>query len=118
MLATPSCFAIWGRLSGVLLKCCVEVREMTFRSATFAKRVRISSCTPSQKYALSGSRLRLSNGSTAIDLLGASAIDFAGRDPAVAGGRPPSVVSESEWSARRSRAGCVVGTTDSEGGHV
>src|SRR5213075_2651813 len=72
MCATPSCFAIWGRLSGVLLKCCVEVREMTFRSATFANRVRISSCTPSQKYALSGSRLRLSNGSTAIDFFEAA----------------------------------------------
>ena len=31
------------------------------------KRVRISSCTPSAKKALSGSRLRLSNGKTAID---------------------------------------------------
>jgi hypothetical protein len=47
---------------------------MTFRSAIFAKSVRISSCTPSVKYALSGSRLRFSNGSTAIDF--ALMIDF------------------------------------------
>src|SRR5216117_1945894 len=85
MWATPSCFAIWGRFPGVLLKCCVDVREITFRSATLAKRVRISSCTPSQKYALSGSRLRLSNGSTAIDLF------EIGRDAALR--RPSSSAS-------------------------
>jgi len=36
MFVTPSCFAIAGKFSGALLKCCVDVREITFRSATFA----------------------------------------------------------------------------------
>src|SRR5437868_10764483 len=42
-----------------------EVRLMTFKSAILARSVRISSCTPSVKKALSGSRLKFSNGSTA-----------------------------------------------------
>src|SRR5207247_8613101 len=44
----------------------VEVREITFKSAIFDKRVRISSWIPSAKYALSGSRLKFSNGRTAM----------------------------------------------------
>src|SRR5947207_5682566 len=72
MLETPSCFAISGKFSGALLNFWVDVREITLRSATLASRVRISSCTPSAKKALSGSRLRLSNGKTAIDLLAIS----------------------------------------------
>ena len=60
MLVTPSCFAICRKSSGALLNRCVDVREITLRSATFARRVRISSCTPSPKNALSGSRLKLS----------------------------------------------------------
>src|SRR5204862_7761226 len=72
MFITPSCRAMSRKSDGALLKRCVDVREITFRSATFANRVRISSCTPSQKYALSGSRLRLSNGSTAIDFFEAA----------------------------------------------
>src|SRR4051812_37650061 len=43
-----------------------EVRLMTFRSATLAKSVRISSCTPSVKNAFSLSLLRFSKGRTAI----------------------------------------------------
>src|SRR6266705_3565161 len=43
-----------------------DVRLITFRSATFARSARISSCTPSVKKALSGSRLRFSNGNTAM----------------------------------------------------
>src|SRR6266496_2454961 len=43
-----------------------EVRLITFRSATFARSARISSWTPSVKKALSGSRLKFSNGSTAM----------------------------------------------------
>src|SRR6266496_1818126 len=43
-----------------------DVRLITFRSATFARSARISSCTPSVKKALSGSRLKFSNGSTAM----------------------------------------------------
>src|SRR5205809_4453068 len=39
---------------------------MTFKSAIFDKRVRISSWMPSAKYALALSSLRFSNGSTAI----------------------------------------------------
>src|SRR4029453_2820935 len=70
MFATPSCFAMSGRLSGALLNFRVEERAMTLRSATFASRVRISSCTPSVKNALSGSRLRFSNGRTAMLLAG------------------------------------------------
>src|SRR5713101_5780884 len=70
MLITPSCFATARKSSGALLNRCVDVRAITFRSATFASRVRISSCTPSAKKALSGSRLRLSKGKTAIDFRG------------------------------------------------
>src|SRR5262245_14924222 len=73
MFATPSCFAMSGKFSGALLNFWVEVRAMTLRSATFASRVRISSCTPSVKNALSGSRLRFSNGRTAMLLAGISA---------------------------------------------
>src|SRR6266480_5537254 len=47
-----------------------EVRLITFRSATFARSARISSCTPSVKKALSGSRLKFSNGSTAMRFSG------------------------------------------------
>src|SRR4030095_15711430 len=72
MFATPSCFAMSGRFSGALLNFRVEVREMTLRSATFASRVRISSCTPSVKKALSRSRLKFSNGRTAMLLAGIS----------------------------------------------
>ena len=43
IFATPSCFAISGRFSGALLKRCVDVREITFRSAILERRVRISS---------------------------------------------------------------------------
>ena len=43
-----------------------EVRLITFRSAIFARWVRISSCTPPAKNAFSVSRLRFSNGSTAM----------------------------------------------------
>src|ERR1700756_2550761 len=50
-----------------LLYCITEVRLITFKSATLARFVRISSCTPSAKYALFGSRLRLSKGKTAMD---------------------------------------------------
>jgi hypothetical protein len=39
MCATPSCFAICGKFSGALLKCCVEVREITFKSATLIKAI-------------------------------------------------------------------------------
>src|SRR6266496_3289736 len=43
-----------------------EVRLITFRSATFARSARISSCTPSVKKAFSLSLLRFSNGRTAM----------------------------------------------------
>src|SRR5438270_4363846 len=48
-----------------LLYCITDVRLITFRSATLARDVRIWSCTPSVKKALSGSRLIFSNGRTA-----------------------------------------------------
>src|SRR5215475_13167464 len=91
MFATPSCRAMSGRFSGALLNFRVEVRAMTLRSATFANRVRISSCTPSVKNALSGSRLRFSNGRTAMLLAGISApvleVGVATREVAVLSGR-------------------------------
>jgi len=49
MCATPSCLAISGRFSGALLQCCVDVREMTSKSAILDKRVRISSWIQSAK---------------------------------------------------------------------
>src|SRR5262249_49108120 len=76
MFATPSSCAMSGKFSGVLLNLRVEVRAMTLRSATFASLVRISSCTPSVKNALSGSRLRFSNGRTAMLLAGIAAPAF------------------------------------------
>src|SRR6266581_7349927 len=66
MLDTPSCFAIWARFPGLLSYCRVEVREITFNALIFASRVRISSWMPFAKKALSGSRLRFSNGNTAM----------------------------------------------------
>src|SRR5947199_2640881 len=73
MFVTSSCFATSRKSVGALLNFWVDVRAMTLRSATFASRVRISSCTPSVKNALSGSRLRFSNGRTAMLLAGTSA---------------------------------------------
>ena len=65
--ATPSSLPIRRRLRfGPVLYCITEVRLITFKSAILARSVRISSCTPSVKNALSGSRLRFSNGSTAM----------------------------------------------------
>src|SRR5437899_12582307 len=51
------------------------VRLVTFRSATFARSVRISSCTPSVKKAFSCSLLRLLNGSTAMLFSGGAAFE-------------------------------------------
>ena len=65
--ATPSSFAIWRRLRfPSLLYCITDVRLITFKSAIFARLLRISSCTASAKNAFSGSALRFSKGSTAI----------------------------------------------------
>ncbi len=50
-----------------------DVRPATLSSRTCARAVRISSVMPSAKYSFSGSALRLSNGSTAIDRPGALA---------------------------------------------
>ena len=66
MLARRAAARFARKFSGELLYFCVEVREITFRSAILASRVRISSWMPSAKYALSGLRLRFSNGRTAM----------------------------------------------------
>src|SRR5207237_7389262 len=50
-----------------------EVRLITLRSAIRERLVKISSCTPSVKKALSGSRLRFSKGKTAIVFSGKAA---------------------------------------------
>src|SRR5881275_1514656 len=52
----------------------MEVREITFKSAIFDRRVRISSWTPSAKYALSGSWLRFSKGNTATPFVAGRSI--------------------------------------------
>src|SRR2546423_4899964 len=65
--ATPSCWPISRRLRCTpVLYCITDVRLITFRSATLARSVRISSCTPSVKNAFSLLSLKFSNGSTAI----------------------------------------------------
>src|SRR3954447_20678617 len=71
-----------------VLYCITDVRLITLRSAILARLVRISSCTPSVKKTLSGSRLRFSNGRTAtlfseIDLV----VDSLESSPA-SGARP------------------------------
>src|SRR5213596_384824 len=72
MFATPSSCAIWRRFRLASLLYCITLRRlMTFRSAIFARSVRISSCTPSAKKALSGLRLKFSNGNTATLFSGA-----------------------------------------------
>ena len=72
--ATFSACAISGRLRvDVFLYCITMVRLITFRSAIFAKSVRISSWTPSAKNANALSWLKFSNGKTAIDFAGKSA---------------------------------------------
>src|SRR5207248_8179469 len=58
--------------------CITDVRLITFRSAIFERSVRISSCTPSVKKALSGSRLRFSKGKTAIVFSGTAAAVVTG----------------------------------------
>src|SRR5947207_12591717 len=55
------------------------VRLVTFRSATFARSVTISSCTPSVKKAFSCSLLRLLNGNTAMLFSGGAAFEAAER---------------------------------------
>src|SRR5437762_6303378 len=65
--ATPSCWAISRRLRvAAFLYWITLVRLITFRSATLARFVRTSSCTPSAKYAFSFSALKFSKGRTAI----------------------------------------------------
>src|SRR5438552_17424162 len=65
--ATPSCWAISRRLRvAAFLYWITLVRLITFRSATLARFVRTSSCTPSAKYAFSFSALKCSKGRTAI----------------------------------------------------
>src|SRR6266487_1459258 len=59
------------------------VRLITFRSATFARSLRISSCTPSAKKAFSCSLLRLLNGSTAMLFSGGAAFEAAERSDSV-----------------------------------
>src|SRR5206468_6223921 len=77
MFATPSCLAISERFPGLLWYCCVDVREITFRSAILDKRIRISSWIPSAKYALAFSSLRFSNGRTATLFSGIAASALA-----------------------------------------
>jgi hypothetical protein len=83
--AILSACAISGKLRDAVVRYCITlVRLMTFRSAIFARFVRISSCTPSAKKEFSWFALRFSNGSTAIDfssvttgaVTGASFSDF------------------------------------------
>src|SRR6266513_1179173 len=52
--------------SAPTLYCIVDVRLITFRSATLERPVRISSCTPSAKKAFSFSSLKFSKGRTAM----------------------------------------------------
>ena len=72
MLATPSCRASSRKLSGRLGRCAVDVREMTLSEPILASRVRISSWMPTAKNAASFSELKFSNGSTAMEAIGAS----------------------------------------------
>jgi hypothetical protein len=60
----------------VALYCMTEVREITFRSPSFVRVMRRVSVIPSLKYSLSGSRLKLAKGRTAIERAGAAG--FAG----------------------------------------
>src|SRR5256714_13394839 len=90
-----------GKFSGELLKRCVDVRAITLRSATFESRVRISSWTPSAKNALSGSRLRLSKGRTAIDFSGIAT--GAGDDAVAAGGASDLTIRSREVPENRQR---------------
>src|SRR5947199_688833 len=55
------------------------VRLITFRSATFARSLSVSSCTPSAEKAFSCSLLRLLNGSTAMLFSGGAAFEGADR---------------------------------------
>src|SRR5882724_11520520 len=94
MFATPSCFAIWERLRGLLLYRCVEVREITFKSAILARRVRISSWMPSAKYALSFSSLKFSNGSTAMLFSGIKTVALLA---VPSGGVDGVILSDTRW---------------------
>src|SRR4030095_10306152 len=67
-----------------VLYCITEVRLMTFRSAIFARSVKISSCTPSVKKAFSLSLLRFSNGRTAMLFSGPLAAAGAALDTVLA----------------------------------
>ena len=63
--ATPSSCAISPRLLSAFLYRMLDVREVTLRSAIFARCVMMASVIPSEKYSFSGSALILMNGSTA-----------------------------------------------------
>src|SRR6185437_15092797 len=67
-VATPSCRAMVFTSSGWLGYFSVEVRAITLSPPIPTNWVRIMSCMPLAKYALFCSVLRLSNGSTAMDL--------------------------------------------------
>src|SRR4029450_4029196 len=82
-----------------------EVRLITFRSAILARSVKISSCSPSVKKALSGSRLRFSKGRTAMLLSEITAVDGEEEADAAAGDaiRPP-LLERTTWKSNKARA--------------
>ena len=97
-----------------VLYCSTEVRLITFRSATRHSLVRMSSCTPSAKYALAGSLLRFSKGKTAIDFPGAARSTKVER-PIVSATASPRMVSKSAAGFRQRRARIGRALTAGEG---
>src|SRR3954467_11273896 len=77
------------RSQSVCLSLTEEVREITVRAWTRDRSAITSSINPSAKYALSGSGLRLANGSTTMAFFGAA----AGRSGASSAARKSSTVA-------------------------
>src|SRR6266581_6957487 len=88
-----------------------EVRLITFRSATFARSARISSCTPSVKNAFSWFALRFSNGSTAI-LFSGIAVETPATAPTLgrAGLKTPKYQPPTASASKQSDASTITRT--------
>jgi hypothetical protein len=88
MASTPSFSATVFRSTSLPLKEKDEVRDATVSWGRRQRRFRTSSAMPSLKYSFSGSWLRLSSGSTAIDRISEAARGSAGNAgaPAVSPG--------------------------------
>ena len=97
------------RSQSVSLSLTDEVREITVSARTRERSAITSSIRPSAKYALSGSGLRLANGSTTMAFFGAAAgasgASSAARNSSTVPNRSAGTLDSARSTARRTDAG-------------